>query len=169
MGSPSALMQWLNEGGTETLGREANRWISLIFYASWMIREAVNAAERKAFRDVALAAADAGRRMGALPASMYLERVIYIRMSYLRTSDEDPAWQYQEMGHVLNIFLDSLPMDLVSARAKSQAWRGQPIQVIKSLRNIKNLLRLMEPGSAYLGDDQRETLEEWLRIRPELP
>ena len=170
MDDPASLMWWLEEGGAERLGRDMNKWLGVIFYASSMIRDAFSAAERKAFRDVALAAAAAGWRMGALRDNVYTEKMIYIRMSYIRTSDEDLAWRRSEMGRVLDCFLESLPMDIASARDKSRNWwERQPNSVILSLRQTKTLLKLMQPGAEYLADDRREILEEWLSIRPLLP
>jgi hypothetical protein len=67
MDDPGALLQWLEDYGTERLGREVNGWIGLISYASSMIREAASEADRRGFRDVALAAADAGRRLSLDP------------------------------------------------------------------------------------------------------
>lgn len=130
-------MWWLEEGGAERIGRDMNEWVGVIFYASSMIRHADSAAERKAFRDVALAATAAGRRMGGLSEEMYFEKIIYTRMSYIRSSDEPPEWRGSEMARVLDSFLESLPMDIESARCKSRDWRGQPVRVIRSLRNIK--------------------------------
>ena len=170
MGDPASLMWWLEEGGAERLGRDMNKWLGVIFYASSMIRDASNAAERKAFRDVALAATAAGRRVGGLRDNVYTEKMIYIRMSYIRNSDEDLAWRRSEMDRVLDCFLVSLPMDIASARDKSRNWwEEQPNSVIKSLRQIKTLLKLMRPGGQYLADDRREILEEWLSILPLLP
>jgi hypothetical protein len=170
MDDPASLMWWLEEGGAERLGRDVNKWLGVIFHASFMIRDASSAPERKAFRDVALAATVAGRRVGGLRDNVYTEKIIYIRMSYIRYSDEDLAWRRSEMDRVLDCFLESLPMDVASARDKSRNWwREQPVSVIKSLREIKTLLKLMASGAEYLADDRREILEEWFSILPLLP
>jgi TRAP-type C4-dicarboxylate transport system substrate-binding protein len=111
-----------------------NKWLGVIFHASSMIWHASSAAERKAFRDVALAATAAGRRVGGLRDKVYTEKMIYIRMSYIHNSDEDPAWRRSEMDRVLDCFLESLPMDISSAHDKSRNWwEEQPNGVIKSL------------------------------------
>jgi hypothetical protein len=107
--------------------------------------------------------------MSALSATVCAEKTIYIWMSYIRTSGEDGETRRREMTDVLNVFLEWLPMDIGSARGKSGTWRDQRIEVIKSLRNIKTFLNLMEPGAAYLAPDEREVLDEWLGIRPALP
>lgn len=169
MDNPGSLLRWLENNGRKGLGREVNRWIGLISYASSMIREAASGADRRGFRDVALAAADAGRRLSVLSESVYLERAVYARMFYLRTSNETPDWQRREMEGVLNLFLDSVPMDLSAARDTSRDWQAQPIQVVKSLRETKIVLNLMKPGEALLPAGPRETLEEWLSLLPQLP
>lgn len=168
-------------GGTETIipamqGKLAGTYITVDRYlpATGLISSyedsASSAAERKAFRDVALAVTVAGRRVGGLRDKVYTEKMIYIRMSYIRNSDEDLAWRRSEMDRVLDCFLESLPMDTASARDKSRNWwEQQPVSVIKSLREVKTLLKLMEPGAGYLADDRREILEEWLSVLPLLP
>jgi hypothetical protein len=168
-GDPAALMWWLEEGGAQRLGRNTNKWLGVIFYASSMIRNTPDAAERRAYRDVALAAIEMGQRTGGLSEDMRVEKVIYARMSYIRASEEGPEWRRGEMGRVAETFLDWVPMDIETARSKSEIWMEQPLDVVKSLRRIKTLLKLMQPGVAYLTGDLRQTLNEWLSLAPLLP
>lgn len=173
---PAALMWWLEEGGVEALGRRANAWIGLISYASLQISAELSAAERQAFRDVAIAAIDAGRRVGALPRSVCVEKEIYARMSYIRVSTETVPRLRAEMDLVLDTFLSSLPMDVAAARERSIDWRDHPerwgeqdVQDIVALRAVKMLLRLIEPGTELLSPGRRAILQEWQNISGLLP
>lgn len=173
---PAALMWWLEEGGIETLGRDVNAWIGLIFYASSRISAELSPAERRAFRDAALAAIDAGRRVGTLPQRVCVEKEIYARMSYIRASTEALPWLSAEMARVLDIFLRSLPMDVTAARERSIDWRNHPerwgkqdVHDIIALRDIKMLLHLIEPGTKLLSPSQRAILEEWQSLSGLLP
>lgn len=173
---PAALVWWLEEGGVKALGRDVNAWIGVIFYASSRISAELSAAERRAFRDAALAAIDAGRRAGALPQRVYVEKEIYARMSYIRVATETLPRLRAEMTLVLDTFLSSLPMDVAAAREKSIDWRDHPerwgeqdVQDIIALRDIKMLLRLIEPGTELLSPGQRAILQEWHDIKGLLP
>jgi hypothetical protein len=166
---PDALRWWFEEDGESKLGSNLNKWLGFISYASSLIWSTPDETDRRAFREVALAAIEEGRRAKAIPDRLAIEREIYARMSYLRNSDASAAWQREEMGCVLDIFTRSLPMDIGCARNIVKSWRDQPVSVVKSLRFIKNLLGLMEPGECYLGDDVPAVLQDWLDLRPELP
>jgi hypothetical protein len=169
MGDPATLMYWLEEGGAERLGRDLNRWLGVIFYASSAIWHDSTDADRRAFRDVALEAIAAGRRVGGIPADVGIEKEIYSRMSYLRNSAESLDWRRSEMARILNMFVNSAPMDISDTRAKARTWHHQPVSVIKSLRQVKVLLTLMEPGLQYLDTAGHGTLREWLDAVAELP
>lgn len=173
---PAALMSWLEEGGVEALGRNVNAWLGVIFYASSQILAEWSAPERRAFRDAALAAIDAGRRAGALPQRVWVEKEIYARMSYIRASTETLPCLRAEMARVLDTFLSSLPMDIAAARERSIDWRDHPerwgeqdVKDISALRNTKTLLHLIEPGTEFLSPDQRAILQPWQDISGLLP
>jgi hypothetical protein len=126
----------------------------------------LSAAERRAFRDAALAAIDAGRRVGVLPQRAFIEKEVYARMSYIRISTETLPWLSAEMARVLDTFLRSLPMDVAAARERSAGWREHPegwsehdVHDIIALRDVKTLLHLIEPGTKVLSTDRRAILE----------
>jgi hypothetical protein len=171
---PEALMRWFHERGALELGRDVNKWLSVIYASSFMIWSDPDVIRRKAFRDAALAVTEAARSGRALPDSVITEKIIYIRMSYLANSDESPAWRHTEMAEIFDIFLDWLPVDIDSARtiasqAGSHGWRSQPIEVVKALRNIKAFLNLLQPGGDYLDNARRAMLDSWLSLLPKLP
>lgn len=168
-GDPVALQWWLEEGGTEKLGSNMNAWLGVISHASSRIWGASSGEECRAFRDVALAAIDAGRRMGALSPSVSTEKEIYVRMSYLRNSAESLTWRRNEMSGIADVFFGSLQLDIDAVRDKSRTWREEPVSVVKSLREIKTILKLIEPGIGYLAPDSAKRVDEWLKIRPLLP
>ena len=67
------------------------------------------------------------------------------------------------------VFLASVPMDSPTARATARCWQDAPISDIRSLRNVKTWLKLIEPGVEYLAEDQRASLSGWLKLLPMLP
>jgi hypothetical protein len=160
---PAALRWWLEEGGWEKLDRNLNAWLGVIFHAASRIWGSPTGAEREAFRDVALSAIDAGRRIGVLPEAVCAEKEIYARMCYLRNSRAGLTWRRREMARIADVFLGSFAMDIGVARDKVLAWREEPVSVIKSLRETKNLLKLMEPGIGYLDNDKIESCETMAR------
>jgi hypothetical protein len=168
-GDPAALIWWLEEGGQAQFGRNLNKWLGLLHYTSSQIWSVSSSSDRKKFREAALTALEAGRNSGAIPSDVYTEQEIYIRMSYFRNSDDSLSWRKTEMEQIVDIFIRSIPMDITSAREKCKLWRNQPISVIKSLRNAKNLLALIEPGISLLDGDKSTLLMDWLKIRPQLP
>jgi hypothetical protein len=165
----AALGWWLEEGGKERLGRDTNRWIGVIDHAALRVRGSQTPEERKAFRDLAVAATDAGWAQKAIPRKVYAEKQIHARMSYIRLDDADISWRRDEMARILDLFLQQVPIIIESAREKSKNWQERPVAIIAALREIKTLLGLMSSGAEYLDGERAELLAEWLKIRPLLP
>jgi hypothetical protein len=110
-------MRWFETGGMEELGRTYNYWNALIYTCTSSIwYEANSFDERKEYRDAALAVVGAGRRMNVISAADYADRCVYIRMSYLRNCDQEPAWRENEMRVIATIFLDWIQLDAEGAR-----------------------------------------------------
>lgn len=168
-GDAAALAFWLDEGGRERLGRDPNKWIGLIDYVSLQIRGAETPEERRAFRDLAVAATDAGLAQRGLPRSVYVEKQFHARIGYLRLDDTDLSWRREEMARIFDLFRLQAPVIIESAREKSKNWQERPATIIVALREIKTLLGLMSFGTDYLDGERADLLEEWLKIRPLLP
>jgi hypothetical protein len=173
---PAALRQWLESKGAGELGLTQNNWATLIFLCTSRIGEAHDPGERRAYRDTALAALEAGRRVGALDDAYYTEQAIYTRMSYLRHSGHDDSWRRAEMAQVADIFLTWLPVSLEDARDMSARWREQPREILSlhraeilSLRRAKTFLKLIEPGASYLTGRREQLISDWLSAMPQLP
>ncbi|MGD0246335.1 MAG: hypothetical protein ABSB59_39235 [Streptosporangiaceae bacterium] len=166
---PVALRQWLGSGGASELGFSQDSWATLVYACTFGIWHGRDPAERRAYRDTALAAIESGRRLGALDEGYYTEQAIYIRMSYLRNSAEDDSWRRAEMAEVADIFLAWIPMSLAEARDASARWRDRSRREILSLRKTKVLLGLMEPGASYLTGRREQVVREWLSLVPQLP
>jgi len=165
----AALAWWLEEGGKERLGRDTNKWIGVIDYAALRIRGSETPEDRKAFRDLAVVATDAGWAQKALPRKVYVEKQIYARMSYVRLEDAAISWRRDEMARIFDLFLQQIPIIIESAREKSKNWQERPVTIVIALREIKTLLGLMNPGVEYLDGERADLLAEWLKIRPLLP
>jgi hypothetical protein len=165
----AALALWLEEGGTERLGRDANKWIGLIDYASLRVRGSETPGERRAFRDLAVAATDAGWVRKGLPRSVYAEKQIHARMIYLRLDDVDVSWRRDEMARIFDLFLQQVPLIIESARERTKNWQERPATLVAGLREIKTLLGLMSSGAEYLDRERANLLGEWLKVRPLLP
>jgi hypothetical protein len=166
---PVALRQWLGSGGVGELGLSQDSWAALVYACTFGIWHGHGPAERRAYRDTALAAIESGRRLGALDDEYYTEQAIYIRMSYLRNSDEDDSWRRAEMTEVADIFLAWVPVSLADASDESIPWRDRPRREILSLRKAKVFLGLIEPGASYLTGRREQVVREWLSLVPRLP
>lgn len=165
----AALSWWLREGGAEELGRSVNKWLAVIDNASLKIWGARTNEGRRAFREVALQAINIGRDSGVIPKAVAAEKEIHARMAYVRGSDADNISRSDEMAAVIDVFLASIPMDLAAAETSALSWRNAPAPVIKSLRNIKTWLKLIEPGIEYTTPDYRTLLNGWFDLMPMLP
>jgi hypothetical protein len=91
-------------------------------------------------------------------------------MAYLQIFSEGETWQRSEMIEIVNIFEDSLTLDLNSARKKIEIWKEchSPADGLV-LRQIKTRLRLMFPGINYLSGPQAQRLSAWYQLLPDLP
>jgi hypothetical protein len=166
----AALGGWLKERGRDRLGRNTNAWLGLIFQASLHSGfPDISPEERKAFRDVAVAAVDEGWACQALPRDVYAEKQILVRMSYLRQDGVDAAWRQDEMTQVFDFFLEQVPLIMDTYREKSGNWQRKPVFIILAMRRIKTLLGLMSDGTQYLDGERASLFEEWVKIRPFLP
>lgn len=165
---PDVLSRWLESSATRELGREVNTWIGVIESAAFMIWNSPDPLVRRRFRDAALLALEKGRQNEALPDMVYAERMIYVRMSYLRNSDEDQAWRQQEMSEIFDFFVAAVHVNADSA--KETLARGHlSLNEMKNLRRTRNLLNLMRPGLQYLTEDRHAAFSGWLEIYEQLP
>jgi hypothetical protein len=169
MDDAASLSWWLEEGGWRILGRNANKWLGVIDYAALQVRGAATSAERVAFRDVALEAIVIGRNSGILPAGIAAEKEIHARMAYIRDPSCHISARQKEMTKVVEAFCASAPMSLGDAQREAQTWPTPSPAIIKSLRNVKSCLKLMEPGIEYLDDERQALLGRWLELLPILP
>lgn len=163
-GDAAALTFWLEEERKERLGREPNKWIGVIDYASLQIRGSETPGERRAFRDLAVAAADAGWAQRGLPRSVYVEKQIHARITYIRLDDADASWRRDEMAQIFDLCRQQVPLVMESAHEKSKDWQERPATIVAALREIKTLLGLMSFGAEYLDGERANLLEEWLKI-----
>ena len=169
-GDPNSLIWWLEEEGAAELGRDINPWMAVIDYASAEIRGAHTASESRAFRDAALSAAEMAFRLGVVKKKWrYVCQATYTRVSYLMVSDESDAWRFAEMKRVLDQVLETVPLDLASARSQSVGWHTKPAATIQLLAETKTLIKRMQPAANYLTGTDREILDQWLRLVPQLP
>jgi hypothetical protein len=187
-GDPAAIVRWFEAGGKEDLGRNYNSWKALIYTCTSSIWYSANSfAERKGFRDAALAVAEAGRSMGVISVADYTEHVVYTRMSYIRNSGEERAWQESEMEAVSTIFLDWIKIDVTGARELMASlpelpadWRELPMESrrqllrpwlrnVRPLRDAKGILGLMAYSREYIRGERSEEILAWLDMIPELP
>ena len=99
----------------------------------------------------------------------YVCQATYIRVSYLMVSDESDAWRFAEMKRVLDQVLETVPLDLASARSQSVGWHTKPAATIQLLAETKTLIKRMQPAANYLTGTDREILDQWLRLVPQLP
>jgi hypothetical protein len=165
---PNALSRWLESSAAKELGREVNRWIGVIESAAFMIWNSPDPLVRRKFRDAALLALEKGRQNEALPDAVYVERMIYVRMSYLRNSDEGQGWLQQEMSEVFDFFVAAVRVN--AASAKETLDRGSlSLNEMKNLRRVRSLLNLMRPGLQYLTGSRHAAFDDWLEISPQLP
>jgi hypothetical protein len=167
-GDPNALSRWLESSAAEELGTEVNGWIGVLESAAFMIWNSPDPLFQRKFRDAALLALEIGRRNEALPDAVYVERMIYVRMSYLRKSDESQGWRRREMGQIFDFFVSAVRVNVTSA--KEILARGHlSLNEMKNLRRVRILLNLMRPGLEYLTGSRHAAFDDWLEIFPQLP
>ena len=70
---------------------------------------------------------------------------------------------------VLDQVLETMPLDLASARSQSVGWHTKPAATIGLLCDTRTLIRRVQPAANYLTGTDREIFDEWLSLIPQLP
>lgn len=170
---PRMLDSLLSRARTEGIRGNQNELETLVTVCLYEIQREDDPERRRWFRDGAIGILELGRSQGIASEARYVERMIYVRMTYLRHSDCELEWFQLEMTRIVDIFEDWLPFGIETAREITTRWRAHQdaelVPQLLPLRRIKTYVMLIEPGAGYLAGAKAERMREWLDLRPQLP
>jgi hypothetical protein len=116
--------------------------------------------------------------IGGWSGEMRLILAMYLRTHFIRRLGIDPREELLQPAPIVEWFLDSLPMTLEEAVAKSAHWRSDlpieerrafPIEELRALRGIKNRSKVLQQLDQGGSLDAYPTIQAWLAIRETLP
>ena len=163
------LKEWVASGGKRGLGRDANKWLSLIEYSGHMALSADHPMDRQEFRSIALGALGDVRLSRILSGAEVAVREINLRVAYTVMNADDTTWARVESANIMDVFLDALPIGLEHARKKAKDWRHETSDVILDLRTVKNLAKPLRLIREHLDDSRIVEVDRWLNLLPFLP
>jgi len=94
-------------------------------------------------------------------------RRVNLLVALASASSDEPVGRDLD-GQAERLVLASLPLTLEETRARVDGWRTSPVEEIRQLRQVKNLLRPLASIRTN-PERRRDALREWIELLPSLP
>lgn len=159
-----ALVEYVRQSADADLGDGNRMW--LVDKSITCMRRCSSVDYRELYRNAAIIAINVGRgRVRAVDFTWWIERLVMVRVAYIRLSDKSAEWQESEVRSVFEDFLNLVGMTAGEMENCLSGVRDMPFNAgLSGMRELADAIGHMRSVLSLLPPLDRSRVEEWLRM-----